>query len=446
MNANTCFGQQPHDFLKGVDQGDETETDTGTETDIETEEESTRGQPKLSLAPIEADAASNVFKTLPLNFGSADGEALLNIQESLAQALIDMEEQLPTDMTANVVENYNDTRVPTELCKANFRESTDQEMLRSLNLTRVCIMADPFIKVAAEALHKDLDSRIIEFTPMIGGERGYRLEFALLENDLSDWLERHETLLGTTYIRETPHVYRKRYLRDAGYISLQPFHCHRAGNYKPQRLGDDEQQISGKRRRKVKKESIKVDCTSRISCRLQSKKMPHGPLISIYRVQYNIQHSHPLASSDSLGTQYLSKTARRRIKLLLQDGSPVCEVLHRLRVRADKFSQLGKTRIFCDDIITYEDVYNVFKQKRKDRTNTSREFIAKTKSPAYSETARNLQQDDVNAADDTSEDGGEWGIEAKKLLSTGALLEATTEERLVASVSCFKRRRQGTTD
>jgi hypothetical protein len=44
---------------------------------------------------------------------------------------------------------------------------------------------------------------------------------------------------------------------------------------------------------------------------------------------------------------------------LLREGSPVSLVLQRLRANASKLAQHGKTRIFRDDIITYEDVYNV---------------------------------------------------------------------------------------
>lgn len=63
---------------------------------------------------------------------------------------------------------------------------------------------------------------------------------------------------------------------------------------------------------------------------------------------------------DLIGVQYLSPQAKRRIESLLRSGSSVKEVLQRLQGDADRFAKLGKTRLFRDDIITYEDVYNVY--------------------------------------------------------------------------------------
>jgi hypothetical protein len=64
--------------------------------------------------------------------------------------------------------------------------------------------------------------------------------------------------------------------------------------------------------------------------------------------------------------------AKQRIELLLQSGSPVRDVLYRMRARATKIAQLGKTKIFRDDIITYEDVYNTFYKKMVQETQKNK--------------------------------------------------------------------------
>ncbi|KAF9992278.1 hypothetical protein BGZ79_003300, partial [Entomortierella chlamydospora] len=74
---------------------------------------------------------------------------------------------------------------------------------------------------------------------------------------------------------------------------------------------------------------------------------------------------------DGVGTHNLT-TAAKEVETLLQGGSPVREALHRLWANAEQLSQHGQTRIFRGDIITYEDVDNVFckmtcKETRKDQ-------------------------------------------------------------------------------
>ncbi|KAF9189779.1 hypothetical protein BGZ49_003776, partial [Haplosporangium sp. Z 27] len=79
-------------------------------------------------------------------------------------------------------------------------------------------------------------------------------------------------------------------------------------------------------------------------------------------------HSHPLASQEDVGTQYLSDSAKLTIKFMLQGGSLVREVLQRMQAKSNIIARYGKTRIFRDDTIIYEDMYNVFNEMMASET------------------------------------------------------------------------------
>ncbi|KAF9982827.1 hypothetical protein BGZ75_005695 [Mortierella antarctica] len=75
-----------------------------------------------------------------------------------------------------------------------------------------------------------------------------------------------------------------------------------------------------------------------------------------YHITNIYWHNHELAR-DITVVQYLSAPAKGRIENLLRNGSCLREVLQRLQGGTDHFVKLGKTRVFRNDIITYEDVY-----------------------------------------------------------------------------------------
>ncbi|KAF9192464.1 hypothetical protein BGZ51_005476 [Haplosporangium sp. Z 767] len=94
--------------------------------------------------------------------------------------------------------------------------------------------------------------------------------------------------------------------------------------------------------------------------RLQSKSRPDGWPIKVFHITYSYQHNHAVAIDTDLRAQYLSDEKKAAIEQLLQTGSPVRDVLQRMRGSAEKLLQNGKRRTFRGDIIIYEDVYSTY--------------------------------------------------------------------------------------
>ncbi|KAF9119229.1 hypothetical protein BG015_006392, partial [Linnemannia schmuckeri] len=258
--------------------------------------------------------------------------------------------------------------------------------------TRAHIFADERIAAAARVLSIDIDKRIDEFAVWENGRQELRLRFHILEADLEDWRRNHEQFLGIEFTFQKTYKYTGRSAMWHGNVQMDHFRCHRYGtpNRKPntgqnsvqgnavgeedansRRIALDEEVEEGvgygeaattakrKRARTTKRSSIKVGCHSRLACLLLDKHRPNGSPVRVYCITYTYQHNHVVAKEDELGTRYLSQEQKDRIMRLLREGSPVSVVLQRLRANASKLAQHGKTRIFRDDIITYEDVYNV---------------------------------------------------------------------------------------
>ncbi|KAG0307241.1 hypothetical protein BGZ98_000748 [Dissophora globulifera] len=169
-------------------------------------------------------------------------------------------------------------------------------------------------------------------------------------------------------------------------IRSEHYNCRRKGDYSRRRRTLE----SGKPRRRTTKESIKQGCTSRLVCKMLKKRIANGSPIKIYHDLYSICHSHPLATAESVGTQYLPKVTRQKIEMLWQNGSPVREVLHRLRAKTDRFLKLDETRIFHDDIVTYKDVYSVYykivtkvTQKEKDEEQSAVKWMEELAAQSY---------------------------------------------------------------
>ncbi|KAG0248068.1 hypothetical protein BG011_000561, partial [Mortierella polycephala] len=68
--------------------------------------------------------------------------------------------------------------------------------------------------------------------------------------------------------------------------------------------------------------------------RLQSKGRPDDPPIKVFHITYSYQHNHAVAIDTDLRAQYLSDEKKATIERLLETGSPVREVLQRMRGNA----------------------------------------------------------------------------------------------------------------
>ncbi|KAG0001771.1 hypothetical protein BGZ80_006119, partial [Entomortierella chlamydospora] len=207
----------------------------------------------------------------------------------------------------------------------------------SINDTKAFILADPFIKNASDILGIPYDHRVREsITITRRGERLPRLEFYVLKDNFEDWKARHSGLLGSDFISASDkYDYKSESRKRGGHIERIAFICHHAGQ-KKLLLKQDEKKEGEAGEEKEENKDVKA------------ARNKNGKKVKT------------LDAEDGVGTQYLSTAAKKKIEMLLQEGSPMREVLHRLRAKAEQLSRYGQTRIFRDDIITYEDVYNVF--------------------------------------------------------------------------------------
>jgi hypothetical protein len=146
---------------------------------------------------------------------------------------------------------------------------------------------------------------------------------------------------------------------------------HRSGHLKRANVADGNDTVTigtelvvvRRRSRKILKETIKTGCLSEMKCISMSKKRQDGSSVECFEIIYTFEHNHALPESENdTGTKYLSAESREKIKRLLQRGGSVKEVLQRMQTNAKHFAEFGKSRIFRDDIITYQDVYNIYHQ------------------------------------------------------------------------------------
>ncbi|KAF9343885.1 hypothetical protein BGX34_006254, partial [Mortierella sp. NVP85] len=314
-------------------------------------------------------------------FGSVqddhDGENLVNVREQLASALMIFEERMAAEReNEDEVAEYTVEDHGEDHSEDNGEETdSDVDTLEeSLGIVRNHIFADPYA-MRAKAIKLESGHRVMVFAPNVGGKLVQQLEFYIQENDLLDWKERHQKLVGVDFLKKNEYGLKVRHNSEVGELRSVNFECHCSGKKRPapSNANTAVQGEPSKKRRKVQTVSIKQDCQAKLNCVLQERLIPNGSPVRVWRIRYNFQHSHPLANDDRVGTQHLSTATKQRIDILLQTRSPVRDVLYRMRARATKIAQLDKKRVFRDDIITCEDAYNSFYKKmakRRKRTRT----------------------------------------------------------------------------
>lgn len=237
---------------------------------------------------------------------------------------------------------------------------------QSLETTKTYILADAYIKNAADALGIHLDDRVTESLDWVGQNRVQRLHFYVLKNDFEDWKFGHGRLIGVEFrTSRAGYVFQGASRRHARHHAKHWFKCNRSGTHKTAPTSASTPEGHRKRSRTVVRKSIKVGCLSELCCVLLEKQRPDGSPLECYFISYIYGHFHSVgtdADRDNVGTQYLSPESRVKIETLLKRGGSVKEVLQRMQSSRGLFAKLGQTRIFRDDIITYEDVYNVYYQ------------------------------------------------------------------------------------
>ncbi|KAF9176841.1 hypothetical protein BGZ51_009277 [Haplosporangium sp. Z 767] len=241
---------------------------------------------------------ASLMKTLPIDVNTIDDNGLTEVQESITNAFVDLEDQLaPIDADHNedgdLDVNKEQERVFILLVwtwNRKLERAKKRQQLETWVTTRAHISADERIVSAAKTLSIDIDWRIKEFVVRENDMFDYRLNFYVLEADFEDWLSDHEQFLGNDFIFKKSYKFRWRGAAWNGYRHKDHYMCQRYGSLKKQTLaqparGDAmEEGVGGgqaatlekrKRTRTTKKPSIKVGCHSKFTCLLKSEPQPN---------------------------------------------------------------------------------------------------------------------------------------------------------------------------
>jgi hypothetical protein len=193
-----------------------------------------------------------------------------------------------------------------------------------------------------------------------------------LKKDFEEWRTSHANFIGVEFrTGRGQYTYHGSSRTTLGHYGKDVYKCNRSGHLKRANVADGNDTVTigtelvvvRRRSRKILKETIKTGCLSEMKCISMSKKRQDGSSVECFEIIYTFEHNHALPESENdTGTKYLSAESREKIKRLLQRGGSVKEVLQRMQTNAKHFAEFGKSRIFRDDIITYQDVYNIYHQ------------------------------------------------------------------------------------
>ncbi|KAG0201614.1 hypothetical protein BGX28_005604 [Mortierella sp. GBA30] len=321
----------------------------------------------------------------------------------------------------------------------NRRILNAKQLCRSSEITKTYILANPYIKSAAEVLGVGLDQRVTESQDWVGQNRVLRLHFYVLKNDIEDWKLGHAKLPSVEFRKSRgDYKYHGTNRKSIGHQTRHSFKCNRAGKHKVKAIdclayAAKRRSTAGEENTAVQERQVRTDPEAgekSIASKHKRKIRLDGSPFECYFVSYVYGHGHALVTdNDDVGTQYLSAESREKIKRLLKGGGSVKEVLQRMQSSRERFDELGRTRIFRDDIITYEDVYIVYyhmmiKEIRKDEdpdvsTQLWIEQLAREEPPECAEDSNN----EVNIPD---------GLEFKAFKPYTSLDTVTPKEILVA--------------
>jgi hypothetical protein len=189
-------------------------------------------------------------------------------------------------------------------------------------------------------------------------DRNSKLEFYLLPEAFEDWKLTHENHLGLTFtLRRKPYKYIRNTDNPHPNIERSAYMCHRGKRPDPHqnRIRGG---VSGKSRKRG--EVTYTGCPSELTVTLQ-EKVVDGKIRAVYYIEYNYRHNHAVGMKDKIGTQRKSSALNRRIENYVRQGRSIQNIIHILSVDQERFTTALEEgeRVARDDVITYDDVYNV---------------------------------------------------------------------------------------
>ncbi|KAF9931402.1 hypothetical protein BGZ67_005315 [Mortierella alpina] len=283
----------------------------------------------LSIISTRVYQYLDILKTLSLDIGVDDEEHSAHAH-FITDALAAFEELTYADRSDEATSDEDEGDHGFTSSDVHAAPRLADHMEKPSDLTNTYILADDYLKSASEALGLDLDKRVTECKILVNLKMMTHL-FHILKHDLEDWMSIHTRVFSkfrscTKRHRSSMATLTRSMGITTGSLIVQP--CRQET-------------------RQASKTPIAWAPTS---------QRPYGSPVECYHITNIYWHNHELAR-DITGVQYLSAPAKGRIENLLRNGSCLREVLQRLQGGTDHFAKLGKTRVFRNDIITYEDVY-----------------------------------------------------------------------------------------
>ncbi|KAF9287995.1 hypothetical protein BGZ68_000950 [Mortierella alpina] len=280
-----------------------------------------------------------------------DSESKLQqAQNIVARNLMEMESLVNMAMSGSVEQRRN---VEKKAERRRLRSSWDDAKRE--------VMSDPLIFRSARTLAIATDSIFTHIDRKRRNRRLLGLRFTLLETDLDPWLKSHGDAICVKFIHQQTRKY-KDWGEKAKADERSDFYCNRKGT-KPQAPRRRQQRPGGPPvRTRNRAPTIRIGCQSCIKVIRTKVKTAEGETVRVCIVTYYYGHSHPPPGDSSIGTRHLPESARQLISSLLRTGSPVREVMQRIRMDTDYYTRLflfANKKVARDSTITYKDIFNV---------------------------------------------------------------------------------------
>ncbi|KAF9558044.1 hypothetical protein EC968_007314 [Mortierella alpina] len=289
------------------------------------------------------------IETLESSILDSDSK-LQQAQNTVARNLLEMESLVNMAMSGSVEQRRNMERKAE---RRRLRSSWDDAKRE--------VMSDPLIFQSARTLSIANDSIFTHIDRKRRNRRLLGLRFTLLETELDPWLKAHGDAICVKFIHQQTRKY-KDWGEKAKADERSDFYCNRKGT-KPQAPRRRQQRPGGAPvRTRNRAPTIRIGCQSCIKVIRTKFKTTEGETVRVCIVTYYYGHSHPPPGDSSIGTRYLPEPARQLISSLLRTGSPVREIVQRIRMDTDYYTRLflyANKKVARDSTVTYKDIFNV---------------------------------------------------------------------------------------
>ncbi|KAF9086523.1 hypothetical protein BGX27_003175, partial [Mortierella sp. AM989] len=315
--------------------------------DASGDESATSELPKTALQrQIEKEASDCMFDALEeastrldsMNLGDVNGE----------EGLDDLLDDISISAGAEIQATEQAAVDGKSVIKALQKELEEKFTATLWDVVARSLFEDRNIVLAAASLQIEPEHRITR-------SREGVLEFFLPDGGVKDWITAHENHLGISFILARPAY---SYTDRDTTLERTVYNCHRSrAKY------TDPKRVPGGKSGKIRKsrQSVRIGCKATFSV-VKQRRVTDSGTITINSVTYDYRHNHSVGMKNQVGTQRKSDILKRRIADYVRQGRTIQNIMHRLSIDQDRFLRATEgdgPRVIRDDIITYEDVYNI---------------------------------------------------------------------------------------